>query len=72
MSSAFVREGDEQSLQDISPSLNALIRFLTQENNGVRVYELRNYIDDLGRQIHEMSNGLRYFKDANSKWQTII
>jgi hypothetical protein len=71
MSSAFVREGDEQSLQDISPSLNALIRFLTQENNGVRVYQIRNYLDKLGREIHEMSNGLSYFKDSNSKWQTV-
>lgn len=39
MSQAFVREGDDQNLEDIGPSINSLIVFLTRENNGVRVYE---------------------------------
>ena len=39
MSQAFVKESDEQWLHDIQPTLNALIVYLTRENNGVRVYE---------------------------------
>jgi hypothetical protein len=39
MSRAFMREGEDQWLSDVAPSLQALIVFLTKENNGVRVYE---------------------------------
>ena len=39
MSQAFVRESDEQWLHDVAPTLNALVVFLTRENNGIRVYE---------------------------------
>lgn len=67
MSQAFIREGDEQSLSDIAPTVTALINFLTCENNGVRVYE-KKLIDDKGILIHEMSNGLRYGKDENGRW----
>jgi hypothetical protein len=31
MSSAFVKESDDQWLQDIAPTMNALINFLTRE-----------------------------------------
>ena len=70
MSHAFIRESDDQSLEDIGPSMNALIVFLTRENNGVRVYEVRNYIDS-GREIFVMSNGLSYAKNAKSKWEIV-
>src|SRR6476619_3633652 len=39
MSQAFVRESEEQWLHEVSPTLPALIVYLTRENNGVRVYE---------------------------------
>ena len=39
MSQAFVRESDDQWLDDVPPTLNALVNFLTRENNGIRVYE---------------------------------
>ena len=68
MSSAFVKESDEQWLHDIQPTLNALVVYLTRENNGIRVYEIKNSIDKKGREIHEMSNGLSYSKDSDSKW----
>lgn len=68
MSQAFVRESDDQWLNEISPTLNALINFLTRENNGVRVYEQKNYVDN-GREIHVMSNGLSYTKDQQGRWQ---
>ncbi len=68
MSQAFVREGDDQWLSDVAPSINGLIIFLTRENNNVRVYEKKSYTDASGKQIHEMSNGLSYTKDENGRW----
>jgi hypothetical protein len=54
MSQAFVRESDEQWLHEIAPTLNALIVYLTRENNGVRVYEQKNYVRQKdGLEIHE-------------------
>lgn len=71
MSQAFVREGDDLWLSDVSPSLNALMMFLTRENNGIRVYEVKTIINPDGREIHVMSNGLSYGKDANGRWEMI-
>lgn len=69
MSQAFVRESDEQWLHEVPPTLSALIVYLTRENNGVRVYEQRSYVDPKnGREIHVMSNGMSYAKDATGKW----
>jgi hypothetical protein len=67
MSQAFVKESDEQWLHDVQPTLNALIVYLTRENNGIRVYEKKNYIKD-GKHVYEMSNGLSYSKDEDGKW----
>ena len=69
MSQAFVREGDEQTLSEIAPTLNALINLLTYENGGIRVYEKKQSTDAEGREIHLMSNGLSYTKDENGKWK---
>jgi hypothetical protein len=71
MSQAFVREGDDQWLEDVGPSLNALIIFLTRDNNGVRVYEVRNYTNETGREVHVMSNGVSYAKNVNGTWQVV-
>ena len=71
MSQAFVKESDEQWLHDIQPTLNALVVYLSRENNGIRVYEKKNLVDKKGREIHEMSNGLSYAKDENSKWYVV-
>jgi hypothetical protein len=71
MSQAFVREGEDQWLSDVAPTLNALIIFLTRENNGVRVYEKKNVIDSNGRETHVMSNGLSYAKDEKGVWQVV-
>lgn len=67
MSQAFVRESEEQWLHDVQPTLNALIVYLTRENNGVRVYEQKSFTKN-GREVHQMSNGLRYAKDSSGKW----
>ena len=42
MSSAFVKESEEQWLHEIPPTINALIVYLTRENNGIMVYEKKN------------------------------
>ena len=68
MSQAFVREGDDMWLNDVSPTTNALIAFLTRENNGIRVYEISTTIDADGRELHKMSNGLTYYKDHAGRW----
>ena len=72
MSQAFVKEDEGQWLHDISPTLNALIFYLTRENNGVRVYEQKNYFHAKEkREVHQMSNGLLYAKDDENKWYIV-
>ena len=72
MSQAFVRESDEQWLHEVAPTMNALIVYLTRENNGIRVYEKRSYIHPKdGREVYEMSNGLSYAKDKEGRWEVV-
>jgi hypothetical protein len=72
MSQAFVREEEGQWLHDVPPTLNALINFLTRENNGIRVYEKKNFLDPkTNRQVYSMSNGLDYAKDDEGKWYVV-
>lgn len=72
MSQAFVKETEEQWLHEVIPTLQALTVYLTKENNGVRVYELMNFMDiKKGKAIHVMSNGLSYSTDADSKWYVV-
>lgn len=68
MSSAFVKEDEEQWLHEIAPTLTALVNYLTRENNGVRVYEQKQSMSKDGKTVHHMSNGLAYFVDNDSKW----
>jgi hypothetical protein len=68
MSQAFVKENEEQWLHDVAPTLSALIVYLTRENNGIRVYEQKMFMDKQGREVHQMSNGLSYAKDNDGKW----
>jgi hypothetical protein len=69
MSSAFVREGDQQELSDISPTIHALVALLTHENGGIRVYERKRFEDTEGRTIYEMSNGLQYRVNKDNRWE---
>lgn len=68
MSQAFVKEEDYQWLHEIPGTISALINYLTKENNGIRVYEKKKLMKN-GTEVHEMSNGLSYSKDADGKWQ---
>ncbi|HMJ69011.1 MAG TPA: hypothetical protein VK508_08950 [Cyclobacteriaceae bacterium] len=69
MSQAFVREGDHQDLQDIAPTVTALVAFLTNENGGIRVYEKKQIKGAHGDIVHVMSNGLGYKVNSDSKWE---
>jgi len=69
MNRAFVRESDDQWLHDVAPTVRALLIFLTRENNGIRVYEEKRSIGADGREVYDMSNGLSYTKDDESKWR---
>jgi hypothetical protein len=71
MSGAFVKEEDAQWLHELPPTMPALINYLTRENNGVRVYELRTSTGPNGRGVQHMSNGLGYALDADSRWEII-
>lgn len=69
MSQAFVKENEEQWLHEIPPTISALTVYLTRENNGIRVYEKKQSVDSQsGKTIYEMSNGLSYSTDAESRW----
>ncbi len=68
MSQAFVKEEDGQWLHDLPPTMNALIHYLTRENNGVRVYETKVSALPDGTELHHMSNGLNYFVNGEGKW----
>ena len=73
MSSAFVRESDEQRLNEVSPSLSALLLYLRRENGGVNIRETKSYYSQKhGRDIYEMSDGLTYAKNDESKWYIIL
>ena len=72
MSQAFVKEDDEQWLHEIQPTMNALIVYLTRENNGIRVYEKKSYVEPkTGKEVFEMSNGLSYSKDEEGRWRVV-
>jgi len=69
MSSAFVKEGEEQWLHEVMPTINALIVHLSKENNNIRVYEQKSFVDPkTNKQVHAMSNGLSYTKDEKGQW----
>lgn len=71
MSHAFVKEGDHQDLQDIDPTITALISFLTAENGGIRVYPKKQIKGKDGDIVHMMSNGLGYRVNSKSKWEVV-
>lgn len=73
MSQAFVKEEDEQLLHEIQPTVNALIVYLTRQNNGIRVYESDTvYSETYNANIYKMSNGLSYVHNAEGKWMMIL
>jgi hypothetical protein len=73
MSSAFVKEGENQWLHEISPTMNALLVFLQRENGGIRIYEKKSYYSATqARDVYEMSDGLTYAKNDEGKWYIVF
>jgi hypothetical protein len=72
MSSAFVREAECRKLNEVEPSLDALLLYLRQDNGGVRIVETRSYFSEKhGREFYEMSDGLTYARGASDRWYII-
>jgi hypothetical protein len=73
MSSAFVKESsDQQWLHEVEGTVAALKAYLTREN-GTRIFEQRSFTDPTSQnEVHVMSNGLDYAKDAEGKWYVVI
>ncbi|MBA3647725.1 MAG: hypothetical protein H0W62_04110 [Chitinophagales bacterium] len=72
MSKAFVKESDDEWLNEIQPTMNALINFLTRENNGIKIFEKKIYVHPgTKKEIHEMSNGLSYSINDDERWYVI-
>ncbi|MEB0260252.1 MULTISPECIES: hypothetical protein [unclassified Mucilaginibacter] len=72
MSSAFVKEGEARWLHEIDPPMKALLVFLQHENGGMRIYERKNYYNATeGRDVYQMSDGLSYAKNDESKWYIV-
>jgi len=71
MSRAFMKEGEDQWLPDVAPTVTALIHYLTRQNNGVRVYLKKETKHQSGRTQYVMSDGLAYVLDSNNKWTQV-
>lgn len=72
MSSAFVREGDNEQLRDVAPNITALTQHLRRENN-CPVGLLRiEYREQYGRDVYEMSDGLGYLLNDDNQWQVVF
>ncbi len=74
MSRAFVKESDDEPwLNEIAPTMNALINHLTRENGGRKVFERKSFTDEKkGKEVHVMSNGLSYVLNEEGRWQVLI
>jgi hypothetical protein len=72
MSRAFVKESESEWLGDVAPDVQTLERFLTRENGGVKVYQIKTWNDPkTKRDIHEMSNGNCYALDFDGRWTAV-
>lgn len=72
LSQAFIREKDEEWLGNVDPNIGALQRYLTRDNSGVRVFEVKKYLHpELMKEVYEMSNGLSYALDDNRRWYVL-
>lgn len=70
MSSAFVREGDDQWLHGIAPSIEALINFLSRENGGLLIAVKKIELNANNEPVYFMSDGFSY-QVRNSIWECL-
>ena len=55
-------------LHEISPTMDALVNYLTRENGGLRIMEKESFFDkELKMQVYKMSDGFAYGVKEN-KW----
>jgi len=72
MSQAFIRERDNEWLHEISPTIEALIAFLTRENNGLFIYDKQvDYDPTIERNVYKMSDGLKYAINDKNQWYIV-
>ena len=73
MSSAFVRESDDQKLNEVAPNLTALLFYLRRENGGMTIHQNKSYYSQKHkRDVYEMSDGLAYARNDEGKWYIIL
>ena len=73
MSSAFVKEGDSEKLNEVKPNLYDLLSYLRRENGGVRIYELKTHQHPkYNREVYDMSDGLTYGLNNDDQWCVIL
>lgn len=67
-----MRERDEQWLHEVAPTINALIVYITRENNGIQAYMKESSFDEKeNREVYLMSDGLKYALDDEGKWYVV-
>ena len=73
MSSAFVKEGDSEKLNEVKPTLYDLLSYLRRENGGVRVYEMKTRPHPrFDKEVYDMSDGLTYGLNNDDQWVVIL
>jgi len=72
MSSAFIKEGDNEQLKDVMPNMASLQLFLKRESGGP-VWELKaRFSEKFQREVHDMSDGLSYGLNTEGQWQVYL
>lgn len=72
MSSAFVKEGDSEQLNEVAPNLTALEHYLRREYGGTITKPLKTFQSQkYAREAHYMSDGLTYGLNDDNKWEII-
>ncbi|WP_276088266.1 hypothetical protein [Pedobacter sp. JY14-1] len=72
MSSAFIRESENEQLKDITPNMASLLIFLKREYGGpVRELHTR-FSEKHQKDVHEMSDGLGYMLNDQNHWQVVL
>jgi len=63
------KKGRPGTLKDVAPDIGSLLFFLRIENNGTSIRDEMNYFSEqYGRDVYEMSDGLRYALDDSQHW----
>jgi hypothetical protein len=73
MSSAFVKESEYRKLNEVDPSLEALLFYLRQENGGFRITQTGSHYNQKDqREVYKMSDGFTYARNDDNQWYIIL